>query len=144
MALHAVVYKSVGALSPQLQELVRIADPATGELEFLTPELASRHPEDSLISTSVSLGNAMMISWLAKEINGRWGARCKTLLKTFLYSGSHSGDAVQGDQVSHLSQEIGQIDLAKENLPSDLREFLTSVRRLVVAAKTEKNPIVFV
>jgi len=65
-------------------------------------------------------------------------------LKTFLYSASHSGDAVVGDQVARLKQEIAQVAASKSGLPRELLEFLASVQKLIAAAEAEKNPIVFV
>lgn len=144
MGLSAVVYKNSASLPEHLRTQVRIIDPSTAELELLNPELAHNVPEKDLVAFEVFLGNVAMIGWLADQIQNRWGERCATLLRTFLYNGTHCGDTVSLTQIARIKLELKQLEADGEALPEDLRRFFISARQLIPAAETEGNPIVFV
>jgi hypothetical protein len=144
MGLDAVVYRNIDTLAPRLRELVRITDPATGELEFISQGPPNPNYNDDLLSVSIRIGNSALVDWLREEIASRWNGGCETLLNAVLYSGSHSGDFIELDGVARIRREVGQIDLAEKSLPENLIEFFEVIRLLLDAAEAEKNPIAFV
>ena len=144
MSLDAVVYKNIENLPQCVRESVQIADPATGETEMLVPKSPGHGPEDSLVAIRARLGNASEVAWLTDSIKSRGNGQYPILLDLFLYSGSHSGDYIQLDQLPRLKEEIMQVTTSDGSLPKELLTFLAAVRELIHAAEVENNPIVFV
>jgi hypothetical protein len=60
MGLDAVVFKNIATLAPGLRERVRVADPITGELEFLSQGPPGPTYRDSLLAVNIRLGNVAL------------------------------------------------------------------------------------
>src|ERR1700733_9273790 len=86
MGLDAVVYKNIRTLEPGLRERIRIADSATGQLEFLTQGPPDPNYNDELLAVGVRIGNAALVDWLREEFRSRWDGRCQGILETVLFS----------------------------------------------------------
>ena len=89
------------------------------------------------------LGNASFIAELSEEILCFIG-RDSVLYRNILYSGSHSGDAVSTDDLDSLESEIKEIEEASRNSTVELQAFLKEIRELLIAAREQNSPIVFV
>jgi hypothetical protein len=143
MSLHAIVYRGLENVSQEVRELVRTADPSTGEIEFIADELEARYSRDCLLAADVVLGNSSMILWLAKAIEKECKGKCQTLSKAFLYDGGHSGDFVPLSEVIKIKNELEMARLDAPHIEKEIRELAKKVGVLVSAAMTEGNPIVF-
>ncbi len=84
-----------------------------------------------------------MIAWLAEEIRGRLSER-SLLLTAILYNGTHSGDLIPCEQLDEVGAEVKLLLSNPVPLPPDLAAFLAELRRLVDAARSERNPVVFI
>lgn len=60
MEVGAVIYRNIDALPQELRNLVRIADPATGELEFITQGLPDPNYNDVPLAVSIRIGNSAL------------------------------------------------------------------------------------
>jgi len=144
MGLDAVVYRNIQTLAPALRERVRIADPETGELDFVSQGPPDPNYNDALLAISIRIGNAASVGWLREQINSRWNGDCDILLNKVLFSGSHSGDFINLKGAEAMRREIDKIGVTQGQLPEALDEFLKQMRQLLDVADAEKNPIVFV
>ena len=144
MGLDAVVYKNIRTLEPGLRERIRIADSATGQLEFLTQGPPDPNYNDELLAVGVRIGNAALVDWLRGEFRSRWDGRCQGILETVLFSSSHSGDFIALGELDRIRREIEECDLGGRLLPQHLTGFFEAIRKLLDAAEAEGNPIVFV
>jgi hypothetical protein len=144
MGLNAVVYRNIHSLAPGLRRRVRVAEPATGELEFVSQGSPDPNYNDALIAISIRIGNAASVDWLRDQVRSRWTGECNILLSTVLFSGSHSGDFINLEGTEKMRREIEEMDAAEAELPEDLARFLAEMRQLLDVAESERNPIVFV
>lgn len=90
------------------------------------------------------LGNATMIASLRDEISP-FIRQHSLLMSKVLYSGSHSGDEIQAEDIDRLGSEI-KTTRAKigTKLSLSVEKFLDDMSDLVEKAREEKNPIIFV
>lgn len=89
------------------------------------------------------LGNASMIAWIADEILPLVG-NDSVLFSRVLYSGSHSGDSVRLEELNRLESEIRVLRESPLGRSSELETFLEAMSDLIMRAREEGTPIVFV
>jgi hypothetical protein len=111
-------------------------DQRTGEILF---------SDDRAFNCSVvaeeSIGNAAEVAGLANALRLIEGSA--PLLRTFLVSGSHSGDVIPLDRIGLVAESASTL-LSHPQLEPEVAIFLEKVLRLCSAAQSQKNPIVFV
>ncbi len=140
MGLSAVVYRSKKHLG-LIDEHGVYAEPDTGEVLLPNEELSSKF-KDQRYSEDQHFGNIAEIGELREEAIELIGIEA-VLVKTVLYSGSHSGDTVGSELFSALSTEIASLR-SSPRTSAQMKELLNSLDKLIQAARREDNPIVFV
>ena len=144
MGLEAVVYVHRDKLPPTVMDELPCIDEQTGEVYFEDPEIAKKHPKNTFTAIRKSLGNVAMIGALRGEIS-RAADNNSILLSKVLYSGSHSGDIIGVSDLDKLESEIKNVrnNTSKER-SSVLERFLKDLTELIMAARAQQLPIVFV
>lgn len=143
MGLDAFVFRSKKNLPFDADALGAEFDPATGEYFFSDRELDRKYPLDVRRAVEKRIGNIAAVSELRQEAR-RVLSEASVVLSKVLYSGSHCGDAIDSQFLPSLERELTLLDrFAHERRLADMKEFVTAMRELVVAAKVEGNPIVF-
>ena len=144
MSLNALVYSNRAALDIDVERLGAVKDDRTGEYYFPSPEHDGKFPREAFIACEFWIGNVLSVAGLRHEIVAVTGKENSLLQTKCLYSGSHSGDVIEIEQLPALEFEIR--DLLQQQLPrsSNLPSFLSGMQQLIEAAKKENNPIVFV
>ena len=89
------------------------------------------------------LGNASMIASIANEVLPLVG-NDSVLFSRVLYSGSHSGDSVRLEELNRLESEIRVLRESPLGRSSELETFLEAMSDLIMRAREEGTPIVFV
>jgi hypothetical protein len=87
------------------------------------------------------IGNSAEVAALADAL--KLCQESEPLLRTFLRSGSHSGDVIPIDGIGLVAESASTLLLDPQREP-DVVIFLKKVLRLCSAALSEGNPIVFV
>ena len=101
-------------------------------------------PLSAVTAVDRRLGNVECVARLREEV-GRVLGSGSVLSTKFLYSGTHSGDLVGLELLNELQTEIDLLRGKTEGQRSpDLGRFLDDLDDLILAAKAENNPIVFV
>jgi hypothetical protein len=142
MGLDAVVYLHRDNLPLNVSGFPNIDD-ETGEIYFEDPKLAKQHPADLFTAIHKNLGNIAMIAALRAEV-GKVLKGDTVLSDKILYNGSHSGDIIGLDELADLELEINLVRKRTVDKSADLESLLDSLSELVEAARTQRNPIVFV
>jgi hypothetical protein len=147
MGLNATVYNRVDELPFTKEQLRSIeVDPRTGQVDFGDAELY-REWSDKVKVVEKRIGNIALVELLRAEVERITGdASSQTLLiKKVLYSGTHSGDIISGNELTVLRQEISLLRAIVGNKQShELKRFLTDMEELICASERHRNPIVFV
>ncbi|HEU4713034.1 MAG TPA: hypothetical protein VFS76_15800 [Pyrinomonadaceae bacterium] len=125
MGLDAVVYRRAASVNGLLTD-----NPTELSLDD-TPALHRR------------LGNASLIGWIAEEALPLLGED-SVLFSKVLYSGSHSGDSVDLEELDGLEAEIKILRENPAGRSSALENFLNDMSDLISKAREEGTPIVFV
>jgi hypothetical protein len=145
MSLDAVVYKSKKNLNfnPELEHA--LVDNETGEVYFEEPASRAKYPLHALTAIHKRLGNLDNIARLRQEIRQAVG-HDNTLLHTrWLYNAFHSGDVIGLEDLDSMEKELEFVKKATEGTRSrSLESFLQDVSELIVAARSQANPIVFI
>ena|SRR5213594_3504362 len=99
---------------------------------------------ESLPAIHKRLGNASMVSWIANQVSSL-DAETSILSDKVLYSGSHSGDSIDVEDLDELQDEINIIREKTEKTKNEaLKTFLEDMTELIKTAKEQQTPIVFV
>jgi hypothetical protein len=142
MGLDAVVYVNKLNLDIDQSSESFLLDEQTGEI-YPSPGDGLIRPAQEFTAIHRRLGNATMIGALANEIS-RVVDPNSILLKSILYSASHSGDSIGVENLRNLESEMNLVRQRTEGARShELDGFLTALAELIEAAKRENNPIVF-
>jgi hypothetical protein len=143
MGLDAVVYRNKGNLPFDADALGASLDPTTGEYYFSDAELERRFPSETRESVRKRIGNIALISELRRQA-GMVLEENSVVLSKVLYSGTHSGDAIEAKVFPCLEQELSSLLRHAEKVGSEyLKQFAADMIELITAAKSEGNPIVF-
>ncbi len=78
---------------------------------------------------------------LRQKVGQLLGGSDSVILRSVLYSGTHSGDTVGHEEFPALRREIGFLQAQED---AEIKELAESLQSLVGAAEAERNPIVFV
>jgi hypothetical protein len=144
MGLNAVVYKKIPELPEELQGSVKLVDPISGEIEYSDPDFESSHPASLLLALDVFLGNVSMIAWVSKRLREVFPERDRPLLEQFLRGATQSGAVITLASLPSIEADLADLENRKNALEGDVRQFVESVERLVSAARTHSNSIVFI
>jgi hypothetical protein len=135
MGLDAVVYRNPEKLRIFIQGSAYEIDEITGEVLFASATT------NMVIAEQVRFGNASEIAYL-KNIIADYLDPIKSIIENkILYSASHSGDVIFLTELGILEHEMSF--LKKTGIP-ELQNFLDGLAKLIAAAYSENNPIVFV
>jgi hypothetical protein len=144
VGLDAVVYVHKDNLPLNIREDLPSTDNETGEVYFEDAKLARKYPKKVFTAIYKNLGNVAMIADLRSKISPAIGPD-SILVSKVLYSGSHSGDIIGLSDLGHLESEINVVrDKTSTIKSAALRNFLGDLTDLIITAKTQRNPIVFV
>ena len=135
MSLVAIVYRNPCNLNAFIKESAYEVDELTGEVIFV-----SARPE-VVVAEQVKFGNIAEVAYLRNIVKGFKCPSESIICNRILYSGSHSGDVIPIDNIEMLEKEISY--LRTYGHPA-LLSFLDGVSKLILAARCENNPIVFV
>jgi len=144
MSLNALVYRSRAALDIDVERLGAVKDERTGEYYFPSPEHDGKFPREAFIAREFWIGNVSSVAGLRHELFAITGKDDSILQTKCLYSGSHSGDVIEIEQMPALEFEIRDLLQHQLSRSSKLPFFLSGMQQLIEAAKKENNPIVFV
>jgi hypothetical protein len=112
----------------------------TGEIYFENNEL-SRKYQHQLKAADYRLGNIAEISALREEV-ARLVAPDSLILQKVLCTATHSGDTLPVEFLPRLLAELNSISNSGQQ-SRELQCFVSSLQKLVRAAQSEGNPIVF-
>jgi hypothetical protein len=140
MGLNAVVYRNAARLAADYGGEKVDCDPQTGEA-LLSQTKKWGVPEDAIVACKQRLGNVAETLFLREEVEKVLDHMDSLLLRRVLYSASHSGDIIEAGDFPRLIEEIG---LLKNHGEARLIAFIEAMESLLLAAKAENNPIVFV
>lgn len=144
MGLNAVVYVYKNNLALNQEESFVKIDEHTGEVYFEDLHIAQRYPSSMFIAINKRLGNIDAVTALRDEIL-KIIDNNSVLYRKVLYNGSHSGDTISLEALDSLESEINFIGKKTTgNRSPALEVFLGDMSELIEAARTQKNPIVFV
>ncbi|TPN75951.1 hypothetical protein FJ987_23030 [Mesorhizobium sp. CU2] len=139
MGLDIAVFKSVSTMEREFPEYSFQREPMTGECWVIDPE-GMNLDWDAVTARSWRVGNIMHVAALRETIAGHLGDG-SALERIVLYSGSHSGDAIEEPSFAELERELKLIESSPDEW---VREFADCLSELIGMARREKNPIVFV
>lgn len=102
--------------------------------------------EQQVLVVKRRLGNVAMIASLSEEIKCWVKENLAPLIcSRILYSGSHSGDTIEIQEIDQLREEIKVIKCRRDVRHSaELEEFLGKLEELALSAEKEKSPIIFI
>jgi hypothetical protein len=140
MGLSAVVYRNVSELEKQFGAGLFEVDETTGEA-ILKPGKNIAVPKSSFIAIQRRIGNVSEVGHLRAIVAQFLPEQVSVFEKQILYSGSHSGDSIEPNDYSRLQEEIS---LLKSRGLTELAGLIETMESLLIAAKAERNPIVFV
>jgi hypothetical protein len=101
-------------------------------------------PLEEVPAVHKRLGNASMIASIADELV-RLSGTDSLLLRKVLYSGSHSGDSIDVQDLDKLDAEINRTKMKNSgSLSQTLETFLEDMSDLVTKAREQKGPIIFI
>ena len=140
MGLNAIVYKNARTFASNFYTDEFEIDQKTGEC-VPAIEIEPRLPADFFIAFKSRLGNLSGIMLLREEIKKALVTDDSIVMGRVLYSAFHSGDMIAIDELPRLKAEIAAL---KAKSVAGLEEFVAVMESLILAAETEKNPIVFV
>jgi len=145
MGLDAVVYKHRSHLTLGSELKDALSDDRTGEVYLADDTLSKRYPRSFFIALHKRLGNLEMISTLRSELEVIVGHKNTDIQQKWLYSAFHAGDVVPLKNLAELEKEIDTIkQKSRGNKSSEIEAFLENLTELIVAARKENNPIVFI
>ncbi len=143
MGLDAVVYLKKDKLPFDADALGALLDVPTGEYYFLDPELDRKFPSNTRRAVEKRIGNIAMVSYLRDQAEQVLDKNSVVLSKV-LYSGSHSGDSIDVQFLARLEEELLLLrNSSMAGSSTELLTFVTDMNELVMAAKSQGNPIVF-
>src|ERR1043165_8257441 len=87
------------------------------------------------------LGNASLIGWISQEVIPLVGTD-SILFRKVLFSGSHSGDCIELDELETLESEISCVKSNQGN-SLEVDRFLSDLNDLIIAARKHSAPILF-
>jgi len=140
MGLSAVVFRNVSELEKQFGAGLFDVDEMTGEA-IPKPGKHIDVPRTSFFAIQRRIGNVSEVEHLRAIVEQLWPGQESVIGKQILYSGSHSGDAIEPNDYSRLQEEIS---LLKSMGVMQLAGVIETMESLLIAAKAERNPIVFV
>jgi hypothetical protein len=140
MGLSAVVFKNIRELENEFGHGLFEVDRSTGEA-ILDIEKGRKIPRPAFFAMKKRLGNVSEVEQLRIVVEAIVPHRNSIIQDRVLYSGSHSVDLIEVDQLSRLREEI---DLLKSQQVVELTTFIQNLECLLAAAEKEGNPIVFV
>src|SRR5438105_15247441 len=147
MGLDAVVYRSRANLPFDADAVGAVLDASTGEYccpdPALEPAFERRFPSHTGIAVRKRIGTISSVAELKQDtervLNGE-----SVILSKVLYSGTHGGDSIPMDLISKLEEELAVLRrYAEENRIDRVMQFVSDMKDLVAAARSEGNPIVF-
>ncbi|NUS18381.1 MAG: hypothetical protein HOQ25_01085 [Mesorhizobium sp.] len=139
MGLDIAVFKSLSAMEREFPGYRFGREPMTGECWVISPEGVNLD-WDAVTVRSWRVGNIMHVAALRDAIADRLGEGSH-LERIVLYSGSHTGDAIEEPSFVELEAELKLIESDPDPW---VREFADGLAELIGMARREKNPIVFV
>ncbi|MBN9547684.1 MAG: hypothetical protein J0H31_02055 [Alphaproteobacteria bacterium] len=139
MGLDIAVFKSISAMEREFPGYRFGREPMTGECWVVDPEGVDLD-WDAVTMRSWRVGNVMHVAALRDAIAGHLGGG-SALERVVLYSGSHTGDAIEEPGFGELESELKLIESSSDPW---VREFADGLSELIRMARREKNPIVFV
>ena len=142
MGLDAVVYKSRDFLNLGVHGAEASTIEETGETYFENPKYYKDYPEDYFEAVSFRIGNITAVAELLGEVQRLMGSN-SFIAQRVLYSGSHSGDTITLSELEELSREVDTL-LMSNAKSAQLAQFLSQLGALLDAARSHRNPIVFV
>ncbi|HSY90057.1 MAG TPA: hypothetical protein VK812_01730 [Candidatus Binatus sp.] len=147
MGLDAVVYRNKQHLPFDADAAGAYREPTTGE--YYCADLAveqsfdRKYPSETRASISKRLGNVSLIAFLREEAK-LYLDKNSVVLSKVLYSGTHAGDVIGSESLSRLEAELRQVQRSERHVSKEMVEFITDLQELIIAARLEGNPIVFV
>lgn len=138
MGLDAVVYMGRARIEATFGVRVADMDAETGEL--LRVQSGEVPKRSSIKACSERIGNISAVAHLRELLIARGMAKSR-IVRQVLYSGAHSGDHIELGQLPDLRRELSEIPIGWD---ASVDEFVAQMNRLVAAAESEGNPIVFV
>jgi hypothetical protein len=145
MGLIAVVYLAKQNLGFDIKKEGAEVDHRTGAIYFQDPEKKKQYPREVRQAIRVKLGNSFDILEISKELGPMLGAAESILTDRVLYDSSHSGDLIETKDLDRLEDELHSVqDRMGSRTSKLLSKFLTEMFSLVISARTQNNPIVFV
>ncbi|WP_095200633.1 hypothetical protein [Mesorhizobium carmichaelinearum] len=139
MGLDVAVFKSASTLEREFPGYRFQREPTTGECEVIHPEGVNLTWDD-VMARDWRVGNIAHIAALRELIAGHLGEG-SALERIVLYSGSHTGDAIEEPSFGELERDLKLIEPSTD---AWVREFADGLAELIGIARREKNPIVFV
>jgi hypothetical protein len=145
MGLIAVVYLAKQNLTFDMNLEGAERDDRTGAIYFRDPEKKKKFPREQRQAIRVKLGTSYEVLEITKELGPMLGAAESVLTDRVLYDISHSGDMIEVADLERLEIELS----AAKNRLGDraskvLTKFLHEMFMLLLAAREQHNPIVFV
>lgn len=145
MGLIAVVYLAKESLPFDMEKEGAELDSRTGAIYFRDPEKKKQFPREVRQAIRVKLGNSFDLAEISSEIGPLMGSAESVLSDRVLYDTSHSGDQIELEELDTLEEELHALQERTSRRASKLLvKFLTDMFSLVLAAREQKNPIVFV
>ena|ERR1017187_1417084 len=145
MGLIAVVYLAKENLPFDMEKEGAEVDSRTGAIYFRDPEKKKQFPREVRQAIRVKLGNSFDLVEITNEIGPLLGAAESALSDRVLYDTSHSGDQIELGELDPLEEELHALQEHTSHRASKLLvKFLTDMFSLVLAAREQKKPIVFV
>jgi len=145
MGLIAVVYLAKQNLTFDMNTEGAEQDDRSGAIYFRDPEKKKRFPREMRQALRIKLGTSYEIVEITKELGPMLGAAESVLTDRVLYDISHSGDMIEVADLERLEVEL---TAAKSRLGDRaskvLTKFLHEMFMLLLAAREQHNPIVFV
>ena len=140
MGLDAIVFRNARVLAETFDVEVIDVDPDTGEAQVDGAD-GSHLPPDAITVLKCRLGNLSEIVYVREAVRRLLGTADSTIEKRILYSASHSGDTLGPEEFPALKRELTILQSADD---VQLGSFVAAISKLISAAETERNPIVFV
>jgi hypothetical protein len=144
MGLDAKVYLAKESLPCDVEGLGAKKDDTTGEYYFEGASSGNQFPPDFFVAVQKRLGNVDAIAELRRELEDALGNTSSLLYQKCLYNGTHSGDIIEYKLLDQVEVEIAHALRKSQSAKPLLREFLSAMGELILVAKRERNPIVFV
>lgn len=116
-------------------------DERTGVVDFDDPELYQRFA-DHVVAVHHRLGNVALVAELSGEAR-RIGGDHLPIITQLVLGGPHCGDLLEIAELDALEKELNLLAATPVTRSQYMDEFLSHMRELVAAARSQRNPIYF-